>query len=295
MPASRVEESPRLVGPDAGVSDAHPRADRNTRTSRAPADVKRRPGQILTVERSRDPHGAGEASRPVEARPRFESGDRLPGAYENGVPEPGSFAGHVEAIVHAVDEKYICVPLLPEERSGAPGEPRPRMARQVGWSAICFRFDDSRDERLTIVSFVHEEASDELSCHDESVAGVPQARQPSREHRSKIVAHAFAVLGGGRRPIVPRSELAGAPATRGPRPRPLVGVPRPRGESAPDSWRERARRATWIRRHRRGLVHTVPPLLRDEAAPLGNAPFTTPTLLWKSMSADAMALSWRDA
>ena len=55
---------------------------------------------------------------------------------------PRSGARDVEAVVHAVDEEDVRVPLLPEQSTCARGEPDARVAREVAGAAVRLGLDD---------------------------------------------------------------------------------------------------------------------------------------------------------
>ena len=79
---------------------------------------------------------------PVEPRACFEAFDGLAGADEDGVSRADASAGHVEAVVHAVDEEDVGVALLAEERARPLGEPRPGMAGEILRASVGLRLDD---------------------------------------------------------------------------------------------------------------------------------------------------------
>jgi len=180
MWAQGVEEPPWPIGPAARIPHADPSAHGNARANAAVAQVQRRAGEIMAIERARDAHGTSEASGAVQTDARFDPVGRLARTHENGMATAGSSARDVETVVHAVHEKYIRVTLLPEERPGALGDPRSRMGREVGRSAIGLGLHDSGDARLQpLALLVDEKAPEKLSGDDEGVACVPEARQAS--------------------------------------------------------------------------------------------------------------------
>jgi hypothetical protein len=84
-------------------------------------------------------------------------------------------AGHVEALVHSVDEKDVGVALLPEQRPRTTGQTDPGVAREVAAPAVRFRFHDARDAQA-FWELVNDVTPEKCPCDDEGVASVPRAR-----------------------------------------------------------------------------------------------------------------------
>ena len=141
----------------------------------------------MAIERTRGPHRASKAPGAVEARAGLEPGDGLGRSHEHRVPESLARAGHVEALVHSVDEEHVGVPLGAEERTRALGQPGAGVAREILRPAVGLGLDDARDTggATPVGCFVDDQAPDECARHDECGAAVPAAIEPRCSQRSE--------------------------------------------------------------------------------------------------------------
>ncbi len=173
MGAVRVQKTPRAIGPLPRIGDAHTRSDAYAGTGFSRAYVERRLGDVLPVERRRNLHRACKAGWTIEPETGVEASSRLTGANEHGVTASFSKAGHVETVVHSVDEKYVRVTFLTEKRPRAPRQANAGVAGKVLRAPIGFRFDDARQKRSSAGQLPHEKAAQKRTSYDERVASVP--------------------------------------------------------------------------------------------------------------------------
>ncbi len=187
-----ILEPPRLVRPHAGVrnSDTWRRGD--ARPGRTTAKKERGPREIVTVERLRQGHRASEATGTVKTYSGGKTRDGLASPDEHGVTPARAGTCDVEAIVHSVNEKYVCVGLLTQEHSSPLREPRASVAGQILGTAVGLRLDDARDSRRPRGAavlpriFVYQQTSDQRSRHHERVARVKASSKPLRAKRSDV-------------------------------------------------------------------------------------------------------------
>ncbi len=125
--------------------------------------------------RARETHRTRESAWAVEARLVVEAQRRLTPPHEHSVSTSLARAGHVEALVHPVDEEHVRVSLRPEKRARAAREPGPRVRREVLGTTVRFGLDDARDARLAArgSALVHDVATDERAGDHKGVTREP--------------------------------------------------------------------------------------------------------------------------
>ena len=173
-----IEKAPRTIGPLFGIGNAHTCGDPDPRTVPSRAHVERLARQVGPVERPRNAHCARESARTVEATAGCETPGGLASADEHSMSPPGATARNVEAVMHAVDEKYICMALLAQKCPCPLRQPSAGVACPIARPAVCLRFDDARCARpCRRRLLMYENASDQRSSRSGRLARVPGSRQ----------------------------------------------------------------------------------------------------------------------
>ncbi len=175
----------------------------------------------MPVVHAREAHRARESAWAVEARVLVEAQGRLARPHEHRVSTSRARAGHVEALVHPVDEEHVRVSLRPEQSACPAREPCPRVRRQILGAAVRFGLDDARDAPVTASrsALAHDVAADERAGDHEGVAREPGSLEPRGAQLGEVDRPRHVVRTSLRRPGPPRATRH-ARGVRG-RPRPL--------------------------------------------------------------------------